>query len=372
MADEITESEAERAISIGLPIVRELDAMLERLAALRPAAKKLPTSSPVIADSGDKSSHAIGKIGEADVFAAVRSVWPAAENVASKPHSGDIMMRSSDGRVIIEVKNYKTRVPQPQVNKFHNDIKMTGAAGGIFISMASPITGIPVTPLCIQYEHFGKFVPIFYLTQPALHEISAACTMISQLLGAIGYANALVGAREELYSVVADVANTADALSVARVKFGGVIGDVTTQLSDVACDLRTVENSLREYSDIAIKALTVEIADVDDGAQIYADAKYTGYPADLQGAVRAVITKVNAGTPSGKGGWTMRGKRYVHVFTGVGVSLLIRSANVTLSRRSIPTTKIVELLDKHSVIIKGDAVTIDINQDTCGTICTIL
>lgn len=392
-----TADQIKRAIAIGLPFVYEIDnfaakygsgAALEgHLRACAPVSAPMlvtpartcalvPTHTPTSVPTHTQSSHARGRAGESEIYAIVSSVWPGAEDVTAKPHSGDILYKCADGRVIVEVKNYLTAVPPHQVDKFMNDLTVRGAAAGLFVSIRSPITGVS-GPIVIQYERIGgRYVPVIYLTSPSPDDVRVACTMVVQLVGAIGYANALIREREALYASIAECADAADGLSEVRGKFAATIGSVSAQLSEVACDLSVCERAVRRSLAAASTATGVELPAADISAFVSANSRYAAYPCDLRTAIAAVTKAVEMRAPNIKKGWVAKGcaSTYIHAFTGATLKLLVRSANITVARAGVPTELTLRLLDefpKHTAVY-GDAITVSIDASTRDAIIAIV
>jgi hypothetical protein len=59
--------------------------------------------------------------------------------VAHEPRSGDIHVETLGKRVLIEVKNYRTAVPDTETQKFRRDLGARGADAGVLISLNSEI-----------------------------------------------------------------------------------------------------------------------------------------------------------------------------------------------------------------------------------------
>lgn len=395
-------NQVKRAIAIGLPLIRKLDSQAAALFAAAGVAMPPDFSVDPYDDSSDDSSdggnavngqparepgqmtrmeptsglpsYSLGRAGEAAVLDAVRRVWPSAHDVSGRAHSGDIMIRTADGRICIEVKNYRSRVPSAQVDKFRADMAMTGAIAGLFVSIASPITGIETQPLVLQYErHGGGFVPCAYMTMPSPAEITAACSMLLQLVGAIAYADALIREREAAYTAMGELIDAVDGLSVVRSQYVGVVGGISAQLAGVAGDLRGVEAAIREKATMLTKALGGCDGDCDDN-RIYADPKYCAYSDPVKKAIRDLINYVNSRTPADAGAWTSRGTAYLHRFTGVALRLYVREAKVALDCSSLGDNTILRMLRDRprDVSVTDGAIIVAINGETLDSIMALI
>lgn len=370
MAETATPEQIKRAIAIGLPIVLEIDRKVAELSAATAPASTTPIAAPVAAPVAAAPVHA-GKIGEAAVLSAIRGVWPAAQNISARPHSGDIVMRTADGRVTIEVKNYTGAVPRSQVDKFFGDMRTTGADAGMFISIGSAITGMESSPMIVKYENFGKFVPVVWMVKPSVGEIRAGCTIIGQLLGAIAYTNALAREHETAIDALSSIADSADLLSVTRMRLNEVITATTGRLIDVSSDIRGVERTIRECANVG--GLIVGGA-VDAGTQITADPRWNTYSEELRNCLTTLIAKVNALAPSVLGGWKTGGKSYIHTFSGITLSLLSTSAKITIPRAMIADAELLSLLIdmEDSIVVRGRDVTLTVTEETGERVCGLV
>jgi hypothetical protein len=101
---------------------------------------------------------------------------------------GDIEVMLGCGRVVFEVKNYKSTVPSAQLQAFFDGLpdRGTDVAAGVFISLASKITGMKNGDIEIRdiVLNNGKNVPIYILTQPLLQTIEATMKSIEYFCAA--------------------------------------------------------------------------------------------------------------------------------------------------------------------------------------------
>ena len=97
-----------------------------------------------------KSSHALGKIGEATVFeilenyVAPKFSYAEVVNVSKTKHVGDIhmtmmMQNGKPIRIMIDVKNYNTAVSNKEIDKLYSDLDEHESDVGLMISLESPI-----------------------------------------------------------------------------------------------------------------------------------------------------------------------------------------------------------------------------------------
>jgi hypothetical protein len=119
-----------------------------------------------------KSSHAIGKAGEREVYdMLVNGVcqvfqYSTVVNMSSEVHSADfhLTIRGEDGspiKILIDSKKYKHAVGSKEIRKLHSDIDADDDANaGIMISLDSPIQ----TTRMFMIKYTDKKRPVLYLT----------------------------------------------------------------------------------------------------------------------------------------------------------------------------------------------------------------
>lgn len=97
-----------------------------------------------------------GVIGEAEVLLDLNLAYGPADkfvSVSKTGHAGDIVGTLKAGeRILIEVKNYTDSVPTPEVEKFWRDMRENNYAYGIFISLQTPIRGMPTENFAYRQE----------------------------------------------------------------------------------------------------------------------------------------------------------------------------------------------------------------------------
>ena len=100
----------------------------------------------LIVESPELASKLILKCKEKGVLL----FWLLFENKAKTPHSGDAWLHLPDKKIImLESKNYTTRVNKDEVEKMESDMKTNHIRFGIFVSWNSIVPSVPpkVTPV---------------------------------------------------------------------------------------------------------------------------------------------------------------------------------------------------------------------------------
>jgi len=85
-------------------------------------------------------------------------------NTTKDGKSGDIMINTNNGKIMIEVKDYTRNVNKDEIKKFHRDLMAHSEVnGGIFISLNSGISGIKEKFLYKMESILGREIPIIYI-----------------------------------------------------------------------------------------------------------------------------------------------------------------------------------------------------------------
>lgn len=112
-----------------------------------------------------KSSHALGKIGEATVLEMLRShvlprfMYSEVSNMTAVKHSGDFHLKvigpsGKHVRIMIDVKKYTTTVSNVEVEKLYNDLDGCDVDVGLLLSLDSGVSS--KTPFQITKTKTGK------------------------------------------------------------------------------------------------------------------------------------------------------------------------------------------------------------------------
>ena len=101
-----------------------------------------------------------GKIGEDFIEVILKKRYNivlknATKNKKSSDFQIKIMNKVKEILLLIEVKNYSTKIATKEVNKFYRDIEVSGADCGLFISINSDITGISETIQIVEHNNIN-------------------------------------------------------------------------------------------------------------------------------------------------------------------------------------------------------------------------
>lgn len=108
-----------------------------------------------------------GQIGESFVYdeLSISPGWEVMSRKTGEGYSGDLIVKTSRYRILVEVKNYGSgrSVPRAEVEKFYRDIDASASFdAALFISLQSPITGILSKNEIFKFEkHESK--PVVFL-----------------------------------------------------------------------------------------------------------------------------------------------------------------------------------------------------------------
>jgi len=199
-----------------------------------------------------------GQIGEAFVESILKKHFPVVTNVASQSKSGDLSLFIDHQKIVVEVKNYTNPVPSSGVEKFQRDLTTTNAAGGLFISLKTPIIGV-TTSYILRFEYSGtKTIPCAYIVSSDESAIIVAVNMVSQMIGAMCELSQELSRRDKITSSVHILADKLDDLSRARNSLQVSVGEITTRLVKNSCEVSIAEGNIRTVID----DLKTELSDV--------------------------------------------------------------------------------------------------------------
>ena len=101
-----------------------------------------------------------GKLGESLAENTLLKKYPdwRIENTSSNPHESDLFAYSERyGKILYELKFYKSNVPSKEVDKFKRDIENTNCKYGIFVSHTSGICNKRM----IEYERYENHILVY-------------------------------------------------------------------------------------------------------------------------------------------------------------------------------------------------------------------
>tara|TARA_B110000971_G_C20014842_1_gene503425 strand:- start:336 stop:1574 length:1239 start_codon:yes stop_codon:yes gene_type:complete len=104
-------------------------------------------------------------------------------NVTQMGHEGDCKAVSPIGDILYEFKSYDTNVNKEQINKFYQDLEITGVKFGIFVSNTSGIVG----KNNLEWEIIGSDTLVVYISNMGFN--GHGCIMATELLLALAANN---------------------------------------------------------------------------------------------------------------------------------------------------------------------------------------
>ena len=263
-----------------------LDLLRQNNVLLQERCEKLQSALDEVKAATTKSSHAIGKAGEATVWEMIEDTvipefpYAEAKNMSGVSHAADFhlwVMRPNGRRmkVLIDSKKYKRAVNSDEIAKLVADVDAdTEADGGIMVSLASSIS----TMKQFQIKATDHRKPILYLS---LHEVDPAyhrellCCAVRIMLSVVGDEAAAVSA-EEIEEFLVDVMASAKEID----------GIIKTQTKAVDA-LRSVRMGLIERV-AAFRGETIVVTDdMGCGAVLKATGARCGKPCVEGGKCRA-------------------------------------------------------------------------------------
>jgi hypothetical protein len=171
--------------------------MKEKVAVLEAQKDELNTQLLEITSANTKSSHVIGKIGEATVLDllenAILPLFPYSQvkDMTSVPHAADfhLWVMSPSGKkikILIDSKKYKRSINTDEVNKLIIDVDTDESAScGMMISLDSPICSMNQ----FQIKKTPKMKPIIYISFQNIddeHRRNILCCAVSTLISFVG------------------------------------------------------------------------------------------------------------------------------------------------------------------------------------------
>ena len=101
------------------------------------------------------------------------------QDVTHVGHEGDCRATSPIGEILYEFKSYDSNVNKEQIQKFYNDLRLTGVKLGIFVSNTSGIVG----KKDLEWEIIGKDTLVVYISNIGFN--GHGCIMATELLLAL-------------------------------------------------------------------------------------------------------------------------------------------------------------------------------------------
>lgn len=300
-----------------------------------------------------------GQIGEAYVENILRKKFMSVDNVTKAAKSGDLTLFICHHKIIVEIKNYTSVVPQLSVEKFLRDLETTGAAGGVFISLDSPISTLTQS-FIIRNESIGaRAIPCAYLVSNNEASIIVAVEMINGILGSYDYVNTELYARDKVVNSVYNISENVNELARARHNLQLDIGAVNNIITKASINIAAAEGNIRRTVD----ALRCELFTAQCGDQITVLAELGKLAAFAKQTPvnRDRVATIMSRIPSGS--WKISAKKCMHK-GGIGFSFTSK-IEVIIPRQMVSTAHMVELIDMYGKKISlSDSLYIDLDDAT--------
>lgn len=226
-------------------------------------------------------------------------------NTAKDGKSGDLILGTSNGKIMIEVKDYNRNVNKDEVKKFHRDLTAHSEVnGGVFISLNSGIVGIKEKFIYKKEPIMGREIPIIYMStsDPSVINIGVDI-LISHLEAKIQ----VLHDQTELVQRINALSEHLSGLSNSRMQIDEFREDCNKSLDKLYKTILVSEISLRDHIDSIKNIITVETHDkhITDKKKALKYIRKTYSPDELVIDAAVSITNCNADV------WTF-GKESAH------------------------------------------------------------
>lgn len=195
-------------------------------------------------------------------------------SASASSRDGDLTLHCGGAKIIVEVKN-RAAVSAAEVEKYARDLDISGAAGGVFVSLRSKISGIP-----------GKFYTRYDTTAagpaPSVFVTSDDPELIIGAVNTCIKMSALIRKNDEFLADsradAAKIAAASSALAAARCDISAAAAEVTRRLLASTALISRGESAI---ADIGSSVITSTAAD-----PLADNATFLKYPPELQKNVR--------------------------------------------------------------------------------------
>ena len=327
-------------------------------------------------DSITTTSYGIGKIGEEYVYEALRSAFDDVINVSSSAASGDLMLYIKHRKITIEIKNYTREVPSAQIDKFKRDLLVTNSAGGVFISLHTPITGLS-DPFIIKYEAIADIIPVVYVVTSDINLIISSVHVVNNLIEASNYIINEIYSKDIILESTYVASSAIDNLSRARVDFASNISMIANALNKSRDSIVKSEIDLRG----AVTKIKGELFHTDyTGAKADPIIDKIKSDHDIESEYILLVTRVVEKIIEILGrrriispNWKCSQRKYINTNTNIGISVYATKIEVVMPRVILTAEWIIKLLDTHAKKCSiSDTAAIEIDHSTVNMICDIL
>lgn len=309
-----------------------------------------------------------GQAGEAFIEATLRSKFSNVTNVAKESKSGDLTLFVEHNKIIVEVKNYSNNVPTMGVDKFRRDLGTTNAAGGVFISLRTPITNV-TSDFAIRFEYSGiKTVPCAYIVSDDEHAIIVAVNVISQMITSTNYINTELHNKDKILDGVYQLGNSLDDLSRARDKLQCDVGEITTKLMKTVTGVSSVEKDIRsEINTIKKELFNVAIINTDEIIrELEKNNTFNKYTTGIKSLVMVVMSHIQSfmhREDINGSVWKLSSTKCINTITGIGFHFLSSRVDICIPRCRTNDESLTKL-----ILSPGTQISIDKQQNITITL----
>jgi hypothetical protein len=245
-----------------------------------------------------------GAIGEEFVFKALTCYYRV-KNVAHDSKSGDLTLFVEDLKILVEVKNYTSRIGRPNVDKFERDVTTTVPDGGLFISLHTPIANVTDSFRIVHHQAAEGTVPCIYLVSSIENQMVAAVEMLRGLIRSNEMIKAsAVRAIDDAVSPLLDTVDTLAKLRDSMLTFANTTA--VTTLKHTA-NISVVESTIRD------QLKTLRVVSVTHG-KLSEHERWKNYSTADQNNLTAFVHSVEELFPQevGTPGWLYTGREAIH------------------------------------------------------------
>jgi len=236
--------------------------------------------------------------------------------------SGDITLVFGGMQIMIEIKNYRSKISQAEVDKFQRDLWVRKPHAGLFISLNTGITGID-DEFYIRYERCeGGIVPCIYMVGRLSDTVYRAVLLLRQTVSSKQHLLNDLCRGEILHTKIDAISDATSALS----RYRNDMSENMTAIQRMMCknwqDITSAECVIRD----SVSTITEQLGQEDIiGADASIIDKFAPHNRDEVKSMFEHIETKNGADPE----WKAGGKKLTH--TATNVSLLFTKVRAEIS-----------------------------------------
>ena len=315
------------------------------------------------ADKQVRTTTELGQIGEDHIAQILAEKFPVT-NTTKVSKAGDLSLLIEHKKIIVEVKNYTGTVPSGQVEKFQRDLVTAGAAGGVFVSLRTPIAAV-TDSFVIRYERIESgSIPCAYLVSDQGPAVILAVNMVTQLMRATAQVQSELYDRDRILGGIHAISSHVDELAKSRNALHVGIGEIFTQLFKLTSGLASGEDAIRSRVD-EVKQELFHSTFTGGSSCLESHRWYSGYQANIKKYINDITELIDPDNLVGA--WRQSGNRCMHVATGVGFQMYANRVEVILPRVRVSEITVTQMLSMEVSIDKNN-ISIVLNATSADTI----